>query len=197
MIILFMLAHVPLIVKCCSSCHDSNNMSNNIATVKGADSLTSLSINEFKSCATLWTDVQYSVLPCTDSCRLCALIIQPWTDEPHCALMFHVLWWFSRELMSRIVLWCSICSAGVETSGQMRNQILHAVVTGSTFGSKKCQHTWRSVQFGSWDVEKVHAVVARSTFGSEHVQSTSAPDHFWQLRCGKSARYCGAKRVWK
>ena len=69
-----------------------------------------------------------------------------------------LLWWFSRELMSRIVLWCSICSAGVETSGQMRNQILHAVVTGSTFGSKKCQHTWCSVQFGSWDVEKVHAV---------------------------------------
>ena len=98
MIILFMLAHVPLIIKC------------NVATVKGADSLTSLSINEFKSCATLWTDVQYSVLPCTDSCRLCALIIQPWTDEPHCALMFHVLWWFSRELMSRIVLWCSICT---------------------------------------------------------------------------------------
>ena len=44
--------------------------------------------------------------------------------------------------------------------------------------------------FGSWDVEKVHAVVARSTFRSENVQSTPGADHFWQLRCRKSARQC-------
>ena len=36
--------------------------------------------------------------------------------------------------------------------------------------------------------EKVHAVVARSTFPSQNVQNTSAPDHFWKLRCRKSAR---------
>ena len=51
--------------------------------------------------------------------------------------------------------------------------------------------------FGSWDVEKVHAVVARSTFRSQNVQSTPASDHFWQLRCRKSARHCGAKHIWK
>ena len=51
--------------------------------------------------------------------------------------------------------------------------------------------------FGSWDVEKVHAVVARSTFPSQNVQSTPAPDHFWQLRCRKSARRCGAKHISK
>ena len=51
--------------------------------------------------------------------------------------------------------------------------------------------------FGSWDVQKVHAVVARSTFRSENVQSTPAPDHFWQLRCWKSARRCGAKHISK
>ena len=51
--------------------------------------------------------------------------------------------------------------------------------------------------FGSWDVEKVHAVVARSRFRSQNVQSTPAPDHFWQLRCRKSARRCGAKHIWK
>ena len=55
-----------------------------------------------------------------------------------------------------------------------------------------CQTT-----FGSWDVEKVHAVVARSTFRSQNVQNTLAPDHFWQLRCRKSARGCGAKHVSK
>ena len=53
--------------------------------------------------------------------------------------------------------------------------------------------------FGSCDVEKVHAVVARSTFRSQNVQNTPGPDHFWKLRCRKSARRCGAKHIskWK
>ena len=45
--------------------------------------------------------------------------------------------------------------------------------------------------------EKVHAVVARSTFRSQNVQNTSASDHFWKLRCRKSARRCGAKHISK
>ena len=45
--------------------------------------------------------------------------------------------------------------------------------------------------------EKLHAVVARSTFPSQNVQNTSAPDHFWKLRCRKSARRCGAKHISK
>ena len=45
--------------------------------------------------------------------------------------------------------------------------------------------------------ERVHAVVARSTFPSQNVQSTSAPEHFWKLRCRKSARRCGAKHILK
>ena len=45
--------------------------------------------------------------------------------------------------------------------------------------------------------EKLHAVVARSTFPSQNVQNTPGPDHFWQLRCRKSARRCGAKRISK
>ena len=45
--------------------------------------------------------------------------------------------------------------------------------------------------------EKLHAVVARSTFPSQNVQSTSAPDHFWKLRCRKSACRCGAKHISK
>ena len=45
--------------------------------------------------------------------------------------------------------------------------------------------------------EKLHAVVARSTFRSQNVQNTSAPDHFWKLRCRKSARRCGAKHISK
>ena len=72
--------------------------------------------------------------------------------------------------------------------------------------SKKCTPLWREAHFevktlktlgvrttfGSCDVEKVHAVVARSTFRSQNVQTTPGSDHFWKLRCRKSARRCGA-----
>ena len=77
--------------------------------------------------------------------------------------------------------------------------------------SKKCTPLWREAHFqvkmykahhvpttfGSCDVEKVHAVVARSTFPSQNVQSTPCSDHFWKLRCRKSARRCGAKHISK
>ena len=45
--------------------------------------------------------------------------------------------------------------------------------------------------------EKLHAVVARSTFPSQNVQNTPCSDHFWKLRCLKSARRCGAKHTSK
>ena len=84
----------------------------------------------------------------------------------------------------------------------------------TTFGSwdvEKCTPLWREAHFqvkmhkthqvrttfGSWDVEKVHAVVARSTFPSQNVQNTPFSDHFWKLRCRKSARRCGAKHISK
>ena len=74
--------------------------------------------------------------------------------------------------------------------------------------SKKCTRLWREAHlevkmlkklgvrttFGSSDVEKVHAVVARSTLRSENAQNKPGADHFWQLRCRKSARRCGTFR---
>ena len=45
--------------------------------------------------------------------------------------------------------------------------------------------------------EKLHAVVARSTFRSQNVQNTTCSDHFWKLRCRKSAHLCGAKHISK
>ena len=45
--------------------------------------------------------------------------------------------------------------------------------------------------------KKLHAVVARSTFPSQNVKNTRGADHFWHLRCRKSARRCGAKHVSK
>ena len=77
--------------------------------------------------------------------------------------------------------------------------------------SKKCMSLWREAHvevkmykthhvrttFGSWDAEKVHAVVARSTFRSPNVQNTPFSDRSWKLRCWKSARCFGAKRISK
>ena len=76
---------------------------------------------------------------------------------------------------------------------------------------KNCTPLWREAHFqvkmyktpgvrttfGRSDVEKVHAVVARSTFPSQNVQNTRGSDHFWKLRCRKSARRCGAKHISK
>ena len=50
---------------------------------------------------------------------------------------------------------------------------------------------------GQMTDEKLHAVVARSTCPSQNVQNTPFPDHFWKLRCRKSARHCGAKHISK
>ena len=76
--------------------------------------------------------------------------------------------------------------------------------------SKKCTPLWREAHFevkmykthqcrttfGSCDVEKVHVVVARSTFPSQNAQNTPVSNHFWKLRCRKSARRC-AKHISK
>ena len=50
---------------------------------------------------------------------------------------------------------------------------------------------------GQMREEKLHTVVARSTFGSQNVQNTPVSNHFWKLRCWKSARRCGAKHILK
>ena len=39
--------------------------------------------------------------------------------------------------------------------------------------------------------------MGRSTLPSQNVQNTPASDHFWKLRCRKSARRCGAKHIFK
>ena len=48
-------------------------------------------------------------------------------------------------------------------------------------------------QLARWEMKKCTPVVARSTLASQNVQNTPGSDHFWKLRCRKSARRCGAK----
>ena len=44
--------------------------------------------------------------------------------------------------------------------------------------------------------EKAAAVV-RSTFPSQKCQEPTVSDHFWKLRCRKSARRCSVKQIFK
>ena len=60
------------------------------------------------------------------------------------------------------------------------------------FQVKMCKARHSRTSFGSWDVEK-----GGSTFPSQNVQNTPFSDHFWKLRCRKSARRCGAKHISK
>ena len=92
--------------------------------------------------------------------------------------------------------------------GSLKRRVRSQLATGAM---KNCAPLWREAHFevksvknwrsrttfGSCDVEKVHAVVVRSTFPSQNVQNTPGPDHFWKLRCRKSARRCGAKHISK
>ena len=113
-------------------------------------------------------------------------------------------------------------TAGAEPAGQMRDEKLHAVVARSTFviyalpdhfwklscrkiarccGTKhisksKCTRHTRSGPLLEVEMWKVRAVVARSTFPSQKCKITGS-DHFWKLRCRKSARRCGAKHISK
>ena len=92
--------------------------------------------------------------------------------------------------------------------GSLKRRVRSQLARGEM---KNCRPLWREAHvqvkmlktlgvratFGTWDVEKVHAVVARSTSPSQNVKNTRGADHFWHLRCRKSARRCGAKHISK
>ena len=72
------------------------------------------------------------------------------------------------------------------------------MICGSGGSKSRLAKVAGAEQAGQMRDEKLHAVVvARSTFRSQNVQNTPGPDHFWKLRCRKSARRCGAKHISK
>ena len=71
------------------------------------------------------------------------------------------------------------------------------MIWGSGGSKSKLAKAAGAESAGQMRDEKLHAVVARSTFRSQNVQSTPCTDHFWRLRCRKSARRCGAKHISK
>ena len=81
-----------------------------------------------------------------------------------------------------------------------RNVAIHCVfpmICGSGGSKSRLAKAAGAEPAGQMRDEKVHAVVARSTFPSQNAQNTPGSDHFWKLRCRKSARRCGAKHISK
>ena len=112
-----------------------------------------------------------------------------------------------REVAKCCVFQCFVCRLGRKVTSLkrlVRRWLLREDM-------KNCTPLWREAHlqvkmyktqhsrttFWSCDVEKLHAAVARSTFSSQNVQNTAFSDHFLKLRCGKIARRCGEKHIFK
>jgi len=87
-----------------------------------------------------------------------------------------------------------------EQVGKSRNTVFFHVfpmICGSGGSKSKLARAAGAEPAGQMRDEKLHAVVAQSTFPSQNVQNAPRSDHFWKLRCRKSARRCGAKHISK
>ena len=85
--------------------------------------------------------------------------------------------------------------AGARKGREVAKHCVFPVFCGSGGSTSRLAKAAGAEASGQMRDEKVHAIVARNTCGSENVQSTKCSDHFWKLRCRKSARRCGAKHI--
>ena len=84
-----------------------------------------------------------------------------------------------------------------EKVGKSRFTVFFPMICGSGGSKSRLAKAAGADPAGQMRDEKVHAVVAQSTFPTQNVQNTPTSDHFWKLRCRKSARRCGAKHICK
>ena len=84
-----------------------------------------------------------------------------------------------------------------EKVGKSRNTVFFPMICGSGGSKSRLAKAAGAEPAGQISDEKLHADVARSRFPSQNVQNTPVSDHFWKLRCQKSARRCGAKHICK
>ena len=84
-----------------------------------------------------------------------------------------------------------------EKVGKLRNTGVFPMICGSGGSKSRLAKAAGAEPCGQMRDEKLHAVATRSTLISQNVQSTPFSDHFWKLRCRKSARRCGAKHISK
>ena len=80
---------------------------------------------------------------------------------------------------------------------KVAKHVVFPMICGSGGSKSRLAKAAGAEPAGQMRDEKLHAVVARSTFRSQNAQNTPGSDHFWKLRCRKSARRCGAKHISK
>ena len=82
---------------------------------------------------------------------------------------------------------------GAQKGRKVAKHCVFPMICGSRGSKSRLAKAAGAEPAGQMRDEKLHAIVARSTFPSQNVQNTPCPEHFWKLRCRKSARRCGAK----
>ena len=87
--------------------------------------------------------------------------------------------------------------AGERKGRKVAKHCVFPMICGCGGSKSRLAKTAGAEPSGQMRDEKVHAVVARSTTRSQNVQNTPGTDHFWKLRCRKSASCCGAKHILK
>ena len=87
--------------------------------------------------------------------------------------------------------------ADARKGGKVAKHCVFSMICGSRGSKSRLAKAAGAEPSGQMRDEKLHAVVARSTFPSQNVQKTPWSDHFWKLRCRKSARRCGVKHISK
>ena len=86
---------------------------------------------------------------------------------------------------------------GARKGRKAAKQSVFPMIWGSGGSKSRLAKAAGAEPAGQMRDEKLHALVARSTFASQNVQNTWVSEHFWKLRCRKSARRCGAKHICK
>ena len=86
---------------------------------------------------------------------------------------------------------------GARKGRKVAKHCVFPMICGSEGSKSRLAQAAGAEPCGQMRDEKLHAVVARSTCGSQNVQNAPCWDHFWKLRCQKSARCCGAKHIAK
>ena len=87
--------------------------------------------------------------------------------------------------------------AGARKGREVAIHCLFPMICGSGGSKSNLAKAAGAEPAGQMRAEKLHAVVARSTFPSQKCQKPTVSDHFWKLRCRKSARRCGVKHISK
>ena len=80
--------------------------------------------------------------------------------------------------------------AGARKGRKVAKHCVFPMICGSGGSKSRLAKAAGAEPCGHMRDEKLRAVVARSTFPSQNAQNTQTSDHFWKLRCRKSARRC-------